>query len=175
MLFRSTVAISTSWQVAGVGDFNGDGRDDILWRGGNGEVGSWTANTIGGFGYNATAGIAPAPGNWHIAGIGDFNGDNRDDIVWRSDAGEVGTWLANADGSFTANNAQVVNVPTSWHIADVGDFNGDNIDDLLWRHDDGQMTNWLGQANGIWLENNGNALTHITTDWTVQAADMLWV
>ena len=169
------VAVDNFWQVAGIGDFNGDGRDDILWRGGNGSVTAYLADSFGAFAYNSAAGIAPAPGNWQIVGIGDFNGDNRDDIVWRSDIGEVGTWLANANGSFTANNAQVVMVPTAWHIADVGDLNGDNIDDLLWRHDDGRLTDWLGQASGFWLENNAAALTHVPVDWAVQAPDLLGV
>ena len=169
-----TVA-DTYWQVAGVGDFNGDGRDDILWRGGNGEIGSWNATGIGGFTYNASAGIAGAPLSWQVAGVGDFNGDNRDDIVWRSDSGEVGVWLANLNGSFTANNGQIVTVPTAWHIADVGDVNGDNIDDLLWRHANGGTTDWLGQASGVWLENNAVALTQVPVDWSVQAPDVLGV
>lgn len=167
------VAVSADWQIAGAGDFNGDGIDDILWRGAGGEVGTWLGGAGAQFAFNAAAGVQAAPGNWQIVGVGDFNGDNRDDILWRSNIGEVGTWLANANGSFTPNNAQVVLVPTVWHISDIGDFNGDNFDDLLWRHADGTMTDWLGQGSGLWLENNGNALVHIPTDWNIQAPDVL--
>ena len=40
------------------------------------------------------------PTSWHIAGTGDFNGDGRDDILWRNDTGAVTNWLGQANGGF---------------------------------------------------------------------------
>lgn len=34
----------------------------------------------------------------------DFNGDCRDDILWRSSNGLISDWLGQADGSFKAND-----------------------------------------------------------------------
>jgi hypothetical protein len=34
---------------------------------------------------------------WSIAGVGDFNGDHKADVLWRSVAGDVAVWLM--DGS----------------------------------------------------------------------------
>src|SRR4051794_8278200 len=78
--------ISTSigtmpWHIAGTGDFNGDGRPDILWRNDSGQVLTWDINDTrivggGGFGFVGT--------DWQIAGTGDFNGDGRPDVLWRN-------------------------------------------------------------------------------------------
>ncbi len=111
-----------------IGDFNGDGKDDIF-RYVSGEsgadmylsrgdrfvaVGSWTPANNGDFG-------------WHV---GDFNGDGKDDI-FRYVSGESGAdmRLSRGDrfaavGSWTpANNGDF-----GWH---VGDFNGDGKDDIF--------------------------------------------
>ena len=77
--------VSTDWHVAGTGDFNGDGRDDILWRNDNGPITDWLANANGGF-----ARLAPRLQRLDglaRGGVGDFNGDGRDDILWRNDDG----------------------------------------------------------------------------------------
>ena len=40
-----------SWKVVGTGDFNGDGRSDILWQNANGQASIWEmngTNVIGG-------------------------------------------------------------------------------------------------------------------------------
>jgi FG-GAP repeat len=56
------------------------------------------------------------PTSWHIAATGDFNGDGRDDILWRNDSGDLTNWLGQADGGF-ANNANASTwVPTNWHV-----------------------------------------------------------
>jgi hypothetical protein len=41
--------VATSYQVAQVGDFNGSGKDGILWRNSNGDVVLWNSASSGGF------------------------------------------------------------------------------------------------------------------------------
>jgi ELWxxDGT repeat protein len=41
----STPSLDSTWQVAGTGDFNGDGKADILWRNTTGATDVWTMNS----------------------------------------------------------------------------------------------------------------------------------
>ena len=76
------------------GDFNGDGRDDLLWRNTDGTVTEWLGQANGGFASNGPFNTnAMGPDRWQIAAIGDFNGDGRDDILWRNDSGDLTNWL----------------------------------------------------------------------------------
>ena len=179
----ATVA-PTDWQVAGTGDFNGDGRDDILWRNTDGTVSNWLGTATGGFTPNDANAARFAPTDWHVVGTGDFNGDGRDDILWRNDDGSLSDWLGQADGGFVLNDAIALTVvPTAWIVAGTGDFNGDGRDDILWRNTDGTLSNWLGQANGGFVANDANAAVFVPTDWSVVATgdfngdgrdDILW-
>ena len=75
-----TTVSSRSWQVVGVGDFNGDARADLLWRdAANGRNAIWLA------GNSATQqNIIDLPDlRWQVGGVGDVDGDGVDDIVWR--------------------------------------------------------------------------------------------
>ena len=116
------VSVTNDWKIVGVGDFNGDGRSDILWRSDSGQFGTWLASPNGSFAYNAAAGLTTVDLNWQIAGIGDYNGDSRDDILWRNSGGDFGTWLANTNGSFTYNGAAVgiASLDISWKIQPQG-------------------------------------------------------
>ena len=173
---NAMVSVSASWNVASVGDFNGDGRDDILWRSDTGQLSDWLGTVGGGWQNNDANALVGVPSNWKIIGVGDFNGDNRDDILWRSDTGQLSDWLGQANGGFAGNDANAfTGVPLSWHIAQVGDFNGDNRDDILWRSDTGGFSNWLGQANGGFAGNDANALNSVTTAWHVQDPDIFWL
>lgn len=164
--------ISTSWKVAGAGDFNGDGRSDILWRNDNGALTNWLANANGSFSANdPIALIYDIPVSWKVAGIGDFNGDGRDDVLWRNDSGALTNWLSQPNGSFSANDsvALIYDIPTSWKVANVADVNGDGRDDLVWRNDNGGLTDWLAQANGGFVANDAAALTYqVSTSWRIQ-------
>jgi len=163
-----TTAVPTSVHIAGTGDFNGDGIDDILWRAADGTMTDWLGQAGGSFAYNP-ASYTWIPTDWHIAGTGDFNGDGGSDILWRADDGTMTNWLGQPDGSFAYNPASyTTTVPTSVHIADIGDFNGDAIDDILWRAADGTMTNWLGQTDGSFAY-NAASYTQIPTDWHIQS------
>ncbi len=165
-------------------DFNGDGRSDVLWRNDNGQMSNWLGTANGGWQVNDSNAGMTIPVSWHIVGTGDFNGDGRDDILWRNDNGLLSNWLANANGGFTPNDANAhIGVPTSWQVAGTGDFNGDGRDDVLWRNDNGQLSNWLGTATGGWQLNDVNAAATVPTNWHVVGtgdfngdgrADILW-
>ena len=113
------------------------------------------------------------PTDWHVVGTGDFNGDGRDDILWRNDSGQLTDWLRTANGSFLSNVFSVY-VPTDWSVAATGDFNGDGYTDVLWRQDTGQLTDWLGSASGGLIDNGEPLLDLVppTGRWSAPATSM---
>ena len=60
----------------------------------------------GGFASNASNFWTTIPTSWQIVGSGDFNGDGRDDLLWRNPStGQTTDWLGQANGSFAGNDA----------------------------------------------------------------------
>jgi hypothetical protein len=54
--------------------------------------------------------------NWQIAGVGDFDGDGKADLVWRNTAtGDVAMWLMS--GWTVTNSADFATVDLNWQIA----------------------------------------------------------
>ncbi|MBF0292065.1 MAG: VCBS repeat-containing protein [Nitrospinae bacterium] len=155
---------TAGWQVHGVGDFNGDGKSDILWRQiGTGRTAIWFMDGAfkSGGGYtNVHAGAYTATTGWQIHGVGDFNADGKSDILWRNaDSGVTVVWLMNgavrASGAYTSVQPGPYTTTTGWHVQGVGDFNGDWKSDVLLRYAG------TGQTF-IWLMNGAT----VTGDWT---------
>jgi len=161
-------AVDSSWQIVGVGDFNGDTRDDIMWRNGDGRITNWLGTPSGGFTDNVPNAYNAVSTDWQVAGIGDFNGDHRADILWRNDDGRITDWLSTSNGGYAPNSAAFyTSISTDWQIVGVGDFNGDGKDDIMWRNADGRITNWLGAAGGGFTDNVANAYNAVSLDWQV--------
>ena len=149
-------AINSTWHVADVGDFNGDGKDDILWRHSSGEIGEWLGQASGSFLNNGGAAANAVDNSWSIVGVADFNGDGRDDILWRHSSGEVGQWLGRPSGGFMNNGDAAANaVDPSWSVLATADFNGDGRGDVLWRHSSGVFAEWQGTATGALINVGG--------------------
>jgi len=109
----------TAWHVVGTGDFNGDGLSDILWRHDSGMTLNWLGQTNGGFADNSGNFVANPGTAWHVASIGDYNGDAIDDVLWQHNNGFTVEWLGQANGSLADNSSNfVANPGTSWHVAD---------------------------------------------------------
>ena len=160
------VNLGTSWHVVGTGDFNGDGRDDILWRNDNGQTIDFLSQANGTFLDNRNV-FNMNPGlDWHVMGTGDFDGDGRDDILWRNDIGTVVTLLGAPNGSFVGNVTFNLNPGLDWHVEGTGDFNGDGRDDILWRNDIGNVVTLLGHPNGSFVGNVNFALNP-GLDWHI--------
>ncbi len=126
----------TDWTVL-VGDFNGDGMDDLLGRAAiDGTF--WLAESNGSGFSNAYWGRLMNTITWSDMLVGDFNGDGRDDTVARAPDGtwwgsiSDGTGLTNSFWGRWRSNVQ-------WHDVVVGDFNGDGMDDIAGR---GSNKNW---------------------------------
>jgi hypothetical protein len=86
-----------NWQIVGTGDFNGDGKVDILWRynGSGGYVYVWYMNGTNWIGGGNLISVTDL--NWQIVGTGDYNNDAKVDILWRYNAspGYVYIWYLN--------------------------------------------------------------------------------
>jgi len=114
---KAWAVIPTYWTVVGTGDFNGDGKDDVLWRRDDGAFTAWLAQGGGGFVSNDANAWAMISTNWHVVGTGDYNGDGKDDVLWRRDDGALTNWLAGPNGSFVSNDAHAWHdVPNYWVI-----------------------------------------------------------
>jgi hypothetical protein len=130
------------WHALGTLDANGDGKGDILWRTDSGALAIWEldGNQIIFADYlkaGATQVGVPAA-DWHIVGDGDFDGDGKGGLLWRTDSGALATWELNGNqiksAAFVMAGATNVGAPASdWHVVDVADFNGDGRSDILWR------------------------------------------
>ena len=125
------------------GDFNADGKPDILWQNStSGDRGFWLMN---GTSFASWVDIGIIATDWRVAATADFDGDGKPDILWENTAtGDRGFWLMN--GTSFASWVDIGIVSTDWRIAAAGDFNGDGKTDILWE-------NTVTGDRGFWLMN----------------------
>ncbi len=155
------------------GDFNDDGKSDLVWRyydtGGYNCL--WLVETaLQGAALDdprldsqAVVIQAETALDNKIVGTGDFNGDGRENILWRNQlSGDNFVWLM--DG---ADYIGLMQLPAladlSWGISGTGDFNNDGKVDLLWRnHTDG--------SNNVWLMNGAVKVSEVSLTGEVEQA-----
>ncbi|MCA2620026.1 MAG: VCBS repeat-containing protein, partial [Microcystis sp. M038S1] len=143
-----------------IGDFNGDGKDDIVNLQSDGTSNNWIAlsNGDGSFklipkAQGLTAGYWGNENNSEQL-IGDFNGDGKDDIVNLQSDGTSNNWIAlsNGDGTFKFLNYSQGLTAGYWGNENnseqlLGDFNGDGLDDIVNLQSDGTSNNWVALTN----------------------------
>ena len=104
-----------SWQIKATGDFNGDGKSDILWQGTDGTPAIWLMDGTTSVAISAAGSFNPGP-SWQIKGTGDFNGDGKSDILWQSSDGTPAIWLMDGTNVLSAGAAGSFNPGPSWQI-----------------------------------------------------------
>ena len=131
-----SVAKATPAAGNALGDFNGDGKADVLMR--HGGTGQWHYYPMDGRAVLPGAGAVDLPPDLAIAvaGIGDFNGDGRDDVLMRRANGTWHYYPMNARRILAGRGEVPLESDRAWSVAGIGDFNGDGKDDVLLRHRD---------------------------------------
>jgi hypothetical protein len=108
---QAIASVGLEWSVVGSGDFNGDGRADILWwDSATGQVVAWEMN---GAQVQAAQPIGDPGPQWKVVGVTDINGDGKADILWRdSGTGQAVAWAMNG---FTVDHYGVLaTVDNTW-------------------------------------------------------------
>lgn len=114
-LFPAAVGPGSSWRIYRVGDFDGDGRDDIFWR--NSADGTNAVWYMGGGNRVVYAQffVGTPLAEWSLESTGDFDGDGRDDLMWiGSNSGSTVRWLMQGRASDPVYQG-VLGVGTGWH------------------------------------------------------------
>jgi uncharacterized repeat protein (TIGR03803 family) len=129
-----------------LGDFNDDGRADILFENVNvGQLFEWE--------MNGTSVInSGSPGNnanpaWQVVGTGDFTDNGYSDILFQNiDSGQVYEWQMNGT-SVVAAGYVGNNTNPEWQVVGTGDFTDNGYSDILFQNTTtGQVDEW--QMNG---------------------------
>lgn len=163
---------ASDMKVVATGDLNGDGRDDILWQNmNNGRLNVWLMSGTTVLASSASLTIQPRGGAslWELAGTGDFNGDHKQDILWRNklngyslvwfmDGVEV---LSSSTSEFFNSGLTSIHEPahSEWKVYSVADYSGDGVADILW-------LNAQSETVRIW-NLNGRNIEHVSENLNV--------
>jgi hypothetical protein len=133
-----------NWRIAGAGDFDRDGRMDLVWQHKtNGGVAIWLMD-----GPNLRSAVivdTVSDLEWKMVAVGDMNGDWYPDLIWqRNGTGNMAVWFMN--GTTYKSSAPISPnfiSPDIWKIVGTGDFNLDGSTDILWQHVNGSLSVWM--------------------------------
>lgn len=181
--FRATVVpLEGPIVIRSSGDFDNDGKDDLLWRNSiTGALVMWKGAIPG-----QPLTTAPTP-DWEMMGVGDIGGDGRSDILWRNYVTGVNTVWHSAN-SATSNYLTAL-TGAAWMPASLGDFDGNNRADLIWRNaSTGANVIWKNATPGQYLTGvadqnwkvvgngdfNGDGKSDLLWRNSVTGANILW-
>jgi hypothetical protein len=159
-----------------VGDFDGDGKDDLAFRVSEGVIGVWLSNGTGFVQtFGVATGIPDSYGTVNRVFVADVNGDGKSDLIIRDSSGAITVWLSTGKGfvqtgSVSSSYTDLVavdsvnpdGVPVTTYVPGTGvtssrffvtDFNGDGRADLIIRQPSGPYELW--QSTGTSFVNVG--------------------
>jgi hypothetical protein len=130
-LWLAGVAPYASSQLVGSGDYDGDGKSDILWKNsltGDTQIWFMTGSIV------ASRQVTSAQiGNrvYPVVGSGDHDGDGDSDILWASPSQRT-LWLMNGP-TVVQQGTPASSLPQPGVVVGSGDYDGNGKSDILWR------------------------------------------
>lgn len=148
-LFSIPQVADLDWRIAAVGDFNADGRDDLVWQ--HRTSGSLLVWLLDGVTVLAETPLTPgavADTNWQVVGAADFDRSGAPDLLWQHVGdGRLAVWAMSGTTRLRGDLLWPTRVPDGdlgWTLRGARDMNGDGRPDLIWQHAaDGRIATWL--------------------------------
>ena len=144
----ATPPYSWSQYVVRTGDFNNDGKVDLVWNRVDGTNTSFIALSNGDGTFEEMPVTVAGDAGWsslYRFEVGNVDGKDGDDLIWNRhfDINRTYLGLSNGDGTFgvdnfinTGGNNNDHGTSSTWsntnHRFAVGDINGNGRDDLIW-------------------------------------------
>ncbi|HEY5946018.1 MAG TPA: trypsin-like serine protease [Kofleriaceae bacterium] len=159
---RILAAVPQDWAYAGGGEFDGDGRDELLWRAGDGRLVIMSVD--------GKQRVTSKPDQkLAIEAIGDLDGDGSSDVIVRRN-GILVLWSGGEAAREVLLGDPRAGDPAR-RVIGIGDFDGDEGDEFAWRHTSGLVQIGVKDAGTL------------DARWTLQAigdfdgnlrADFVW-
>jgi hypothetical protein len=147
------------WRIKATGDFNNDGRLDIVWQNRtssavaiwfmqyNGDqaqmFAAYFATVLG----SPTVPVTPGLG-WEVVGTADFDGDGYRDLAWQHTDGRMAVW--GMQGATILQTLDLGAVNPAWRIRAIAHYGWDPREDVIFQHaTTGQMYIWLRNGAGF--------------------------
>jgi hypothetical protein len=160
-----------AWTIAGIADFDADGKPDILWRNtSTGDNAVWYMTGENGSTVSSYEYLPPvADSAWGIVGTADFNADGIPDILWRNTSGDNAIWYMTGEKGSTLSSYEYLPpvTDTAWNIVGTTDLDEDGKPDILWR-------NALTGDNAAWYMTGDNGSTFSSWEYLPIVADQDW-
>ncbi len=131
--------VDWNWLPVATGDFNLDGKSDVLWRHQvTGTLLVWLLDGVVRTAELPTVPAGPVGSSWQVAGTGDFNRDGTTDVLFRhATSGNFVVWLMDVasatgvvrmSGGFLNPEAMP---QLGWQVVSARDFDRDGGADVL--------------------------------------------
>jgi hypothetical protein len=161
-----TLSISTNYASVASGDFDGDGRSDVLFQG---PTGGSDVIWYGKYDKTDDPVTVTVPDSYGVPIVGDFDNDKHSDIFWyRSGTGQDRIWWGQPTRSNFGAAANITSMREDGvgYVPFAGDFDGNGGTDLFW-----YGRGAAAPAEKIWWSNrnrNGQPTNGTTPTFTPQ-------
>ncbi|WP_201316272.1 protease pro-enzyme activation domain-containing protein, partial [Dyella sp. EPa41] len=187
-LAKAMSSIDPGWTLVGTGDFDGVGKDELLFRNNaTGQIAWWQLDLTATFRLGAiqrhfavSPPVSLAAATGYVPTIADVDGDGYADIVWTSPSdNSVYVWINNHAGDFVRR--RVADHPAGFTLFGAGDLGGDGKTELIWTNPTASQMSWW-VMNGFTVVDQ--EVRSVTPGYTMASlgdydgdglADILWV